>query len=332
MEKYSIEEGSEILSILQSLILSLDDLDSNKNCLCLILKNGLIRDFKKLSYEISLISDDGKTSIKSIHIHLTQICLFIMGKFSALIEYYNIFLNCLLGKIKNYLWFFLSETCINDNDYLTYFKIYSIYYKLIENYWKEWNNFLGEKEFKPSFSTKLKSRAFFFFNNFTLPLISYSKKNDYISDNFPRKFSQMAYYKILERKKQRDDYTYYNTDYLTTSKYKGPFIIELYVYLNAKLHKWKSTIIKEEEIMKCRICEKDFTLNSLIIHSNTCKIKHDYSKQVILINNEIKEIISDPKFNLVNTTWQIEQEIENIDFNNEDNSYSPLAKSTIKTV
>ena len=69
----------------------------------------------------------------------------------------------------------------------------------------------------------------------------------------------------------------------------------------------------------------------LIIHSNRCKINHHYSKQILLINNEIKDIVSDPKFFLADNMKLFENELEINDLNIEDISNSPK-RVNIKSV
>ena len=335
MDKQSVKRIIDILNVLKLFISSINQFDFTRNSLCLFHKNDLLREFKKLSNEISKFGNDEDYGlIISIKTHLTQICLFIFSKYSIMIEYYSIFLNCLIGKIKNNLTKCLINSTLNDYDFMIYFKIFSIYYKLIENNWKEWTIIFEENKAKPLFSVIIKSRAHYFFNNFYKALFTYSKEIDKPSDNINiKKTRETAYYKIIERRKKQEDFTFYNTECLVISgKNIGEFTKELYIYLNSKLHKWKRTIIQEDEIMKCRICEKDFTLRDLIIHTNRCKIKHDYAKQVKLINNEIVEIISDSKFNLADNYRVFENDFEILDINYYEIFPSPPIKKIRKRV
>ena len=251
-----------------------------------------------------------------------------------MIEIYNIFLNSLMASIKIYLIYFLNEVSLNDNDYFIYFKIYSMYYKLMDIYWKEWNYHYEENEYKSAFSIRLKSRAYYFFNNFNLAFLSYFDENNINKEKYLNKSSfKLPFFNNTNKKMKKKENCFIYTDYMRINDmHKLSFVIsELYMFLNSKLQKWKRTIIQEDEVMKCRICEKDFSLNMLIIHSNRCKINHHYSKQILLINNEIKDIVSDPKFFLADNMKLFENELEINDLNIEDISNSPK-RVNIKSV
>ena len=185
-----------------------------------------------------------------------------------------------------------------DKDFLKFIKIPSIYYRILEKFWKdtdknENSNFFFNINCFPSYFLKKFNKQFYYNKEELRSRISTFKLEDsYFNDNYKKKKSN-----TISKKSKKNELFNLNLVPPKSNKLINTNIEELTIYFNSKLMKWKSEIMSQDNnLTKCRICEKDIIPADLCLHSYICSQQYYLSKIMKPTNLKLKEIIEMANF------------------------------------
>lgn len=179
-----------------------------------------------------------------------------------------------------------------------------IYYKLLKKYFKE-INYTKESPYMNNLSNHMCSYASYFFKNFhhqflkedtvnlvpsLLPNLEYNSNTD------------LGLYRTISIKfAAKETFCMNSVYYNARNKLKIEKFLELFLYFNSKLLRWKETYFEREktEDFKCRICEKEVQLKFIPMHSYVCYQKVTWKENIKSVNLKFKECITSLNYLLV---------------------------------
>lgn len=307
------QQGKEINS--QSIFESLAELEAimkqfmelSSEELYLIVKNILISELNNIAkYNRSLCPFDGKylNTFDSIYTKAK----IIISRVTYKIDFYNIFINHLVKLLDDFLMDFLFNSNFSEwKGNLKFYKIFGIYYKLQNKFFKEVNN----SKYSPamnSISTKIFSFASYFLKNFHYQF----QKDKYDKSEFRRVSSFMTKYQRLNCDEQLNvgfmkkfnakfHFNFSPKANVNFLREKNVFSLYPFLYFNSLTIHWKEMYIEEKDVkVKCRICEFEILEKKIAVHSYICSQKHGWKQQVSEINKSLTECVDQFKEMLLN--------------------------------
>jgi hypothetical protein len=217
----------------------------------------------------------------------------MFSNISNKIDYYNMYLNHTMNKLKDHFIKFL-DSLTDIIEFNQYIKLVLIYYKLFNKYYKEevhsepystkaMSNYkLGNKI--PYFAAYYSTNFHKFFNkrqNITEP----EKKH-------PKNISKMSSQILFQAKDKNEPNNEKGAILKNLMKTNNNSkFIDLIIHLNLKFMSWKSSLIEQDCEIKCRICESNVQAKALVLHSYICTQIQEWRKKVSFLNENVKKLI-----------------------------------------
>jgi len=173
---------------------------------------------------------------------------------------------------------------VQDKEFLNSIKIPSIYFKILNKFWKKKgedgeNNFYVKLNCFPLYFLKCFSSQYYSFSLIsdvkTFAKGSTNKRNTDSSSNIRNVCKSSISCTKLKAKEFLIDVV---TSSPSSTKQKNFILEEFSLYFNTKL-------------IKCRVCEKDMYPSDLCLHSFQCSRKNFFSLELKKLNTEIGDII-----------------------------------------
>jgi len=231
--------------------------------------------------------------------YFATICLFCLSNLCYRIDYHNLYIKSLVEKLNNFLKsYFRLLNDVQDKEFLNSIKIPSIYFKILNKFWKKKgedgeNNFYVKLNCFPLYFLKCFSSQYYSFSLIsdvkTFAKGSTNKRNTDSSSNIRNVCKSSISCTKLKAKEFLIDVV---TSSPSSTKQKNFILEEFSLYFNTKLMKWRSSILLfDKSVIKCRVCEKDMYPSDLCLHSFQCSRKNFFSLELKKLNTEIGDII-----------------------------------------
>jgi hypothetical protein len=205
----------------------------------------------------------------------------------------------LVEKLNNFLKSYLSSfDNAQDKQFLNSIKIPSIYFKILNKFWKKKgnegeNNFYVKLNCFPSYFLKCFSSQYYSYGNiFDTKSIRKTSNLNENNDSFSSLRSICKSSISCTKLKAKVFFNDSVNSSPSLTNHKNQILEEFSLYFNTKLMKWRSSILLlDKSVIKCRVCEKDMHPSDLCLHTFQCSRKNFFSYELKRLNNNIGEII-----------------------------------------